>query len=113
MKNYMEYKNYIGSVNYSDEDECFYGKVEGLIKALITFEGKSVDKLKKDFIEAVDFYLENCKKNNEKPEVQCKGSFNVRVGSELHAKAKIKAEKEKISINELVKLALSQYLETA
>jgi len=36
--NILEYKDFIGSVNYSDEDECFYGKIEG-INDLVTFEG--------------------------------------------------------------------------
>ncbi len=28
MKDFMEYKGYIGSCHYSDDDEVFYGKLE-------------------------------------------------------------------------------------
>ena len=49
MVNYMEYKGYIGSINYSDDDKIFYGKVEGLKNSYIYFEGSSVKELRKDF----------------------------------------------------------------
>ena len=113
MNNYMSYKGYIAEVKYSDEDGCFIGCVPGLKHTSISFEGKTVKELKKDFEESIDFYLENCKKYKETPEVQCKGSLNVRIGPELHVKAKIRAESENISINELIKEALTKYLESA
>lgn len=56
MKNHMTYKDYFGSVNFSEEDEVFHGKIE-FIKALITCEGTDVNSLKKAFHEAVDDYL--------------------------------------------------------
>ena len=38
MKNNMlEYKNYYGNVEYSAEDECFFGKIIN-ISDLVTFE---------------------------------------------------------------------------
>ena len=49
-------------------------------------------------------------KNNDVPEQQCKGSLNVRLGTELHTKAKMKSIEEKISINELIKNAVANYL---
>ena len=111
MENVMKYKGYWAEVKYSDEDECFWGKIEGLKNTSITFEGKTVKELKKDFKETIDFYLDNCKANNEEPEKQCKGSLNVRLGTELHIKAKMKAIEENISINELIKNAVISYLE--
>ena len=112
MDNIMRYKGYWAEIRYSDEDGCFWGRVEGLKNTSITFEGQTVKELKKDFKETIDFYLENCKKSNEEPEKQCKGSLNVRLGTELHTKAKIKAIEEHISINELIKNALIAYLRT-
>ena len=112
MDNVMRYKGYWAEIKYSEEDECFCGKIEGLKNTLILFEGNTVKELKKDFKEAIDFYLDNCKTNNEKPEIQCKGSLNVRLGTELHTKAKMKSIEEHISINELIKKAVSAYLKT-
>lgn len=110
MDNIMTYKGYWAEIKYSDEDECFCGKIEGLKDSLILFEGQTVKELRKDFEEAIDSYLDNCKKNNEVPEQQCKGSLNVRLGTELHTKAKMKSIEEHISINELIKNAVASYL---
>lgn len=112
MSNIMKYKGYWAEVKYNDEDECFWGKIEGLKNTLILFEGDTVKKLKKDFKDSIDIYLKNCKANNEIPEQQCKGSLNVRLGVELHNKAKIKSIEENISINELIKNAIVAYLKT-
>ena len=53
----MEYKGYIGSVEFSETDEVFFGKVLG-IRALISYEGTSAKELIEDFHGAVDAYLE-------------------------------------------------------
>ncbi|MBE6265006.1 MAG: antitoxin HicB [Prevotella ruminicola] len=52
----MTYKGYIGSVAYSEKDQVFFGKVEG-INGLVNFEGESVKELTEAFHEAVDDYL--------------------------------------------------------
>ncbi len=112
MGNIMKYKGYWAEVNYSDEDECFCGKIEGLKDSLILFEGETVKELKRDFKEAIDDYLQTCKEINKKPEKQCKGSLNVRLGVDLHNQAKIKSIERNISINELIKEAVTLYLKT-
>jgi len=53
----MEYRGYIGSVEFSEEDDCFHGKVLG-IRGLISYEGESVQELKKDFHEAIDEHID-------------------------------------------------------
>lgn len=49
--NTMTYKGYIGSVNYSDKAQVFFGKIEG-INGLVNFEGESVKELTTAFHEA-------------------------------------------------------------
>ena len=44
MKNTMEYKGYVGSVEFSEEDGVFFGKVMG-IRALISYEGTNAKEL--------------------------------------------------------------------
>ena len=112
MKNIMKYKGYWAEVRYSDEDECFYGIIEGLEHDSISFEGETVKDLKKDFKDAIDDYLQFCKETNTEPERQCKGSLNVRLGVELHNQAKMKSIEKNISINELIKDAVKLYLST-
>jgi len=48
MNNTMEYKGYIGSVEYSEPDQILFGKVQG-IQSLIFYEGTSVSELVKEF----------------------------------------------------------------
>lgn len=60
MKNTMEYKGYIGSVEFSEEDCILYGKVMG-IHSLISYEGETAKELLEDFHGAVDDYLILCK----------------------------------------------------
>lgn len=112
MNSIMKYKGYWAEIKYSDEDECFCGHIEGLKNTSISFEGETVKELKKDFKDVIDFYLNNCKLANEIPEKQCKGSLNVRLGVELHNKAKMKSIEQNISINELIKNAVIAYLKT-
>ena len=57
MESAMEYKGYIGSVEFSEEDGIFFGKVTG-IRSLISYEGTDVKSLVEDFHGAVDDYLQ-------------------------------------------------------
>ena len=59
MDNFMEYKGYVGSVEFSEEDALYYGKVQG-IRSLISYEGSTAKELVADFHGAVDDYLESC-----------------------------------------------------
>ena len=107
MKDVLTYKNFIGSVHFSAEDKVFHGKIEG-ISDLITFEGQAVPELIKAFHEAVNDYLELCKEAGKEPERPFKGSFNVRIPSDLHRKAAKKATIMGISLNQLVQKALEE-----
>ncbi len=109
MKDMMEYKGYLGSVHYSDEDRCFYGKIEH-IKGLVSYEGHDVNSIRKAFEEGVDDYLETCIAKNKVPDKPFKGSFNVRTGPDLHRQAYIYAQKKKTSLNNVIITALETYL---
>ena len=99
----------MGSVHYSAEDEVFHGRLVG-IRDLVTYEATDVVGLKKGFREAVEDYLETCRAMNKPPDVPYKGTFNVRVGRELHKKAAVFAAKRNKKLNAVVSEALEQYL---
>jgi predicted HicB family RNase H-like nuclease len=107
MKNVMEYKGYTGSVEYSDEDSVLFGKVQ-FIRALISYEGKDVESLRQDFHAAVEDYLLMCIKKNITPEQPFKGSFNVRVGRDLHRQIALEAARRGVSLNSLIVAALEK-----
>lgn len=67
IKNIMEYKGYLGSVEFSEEDEMFFGRVLG-IRSLISYEGDNAKDLISDFHAAVDEYLKLCEDEGKKPE---------------------------------------------
>ncbi len=66
MSNLIHYRDYIGSVEFSEEDKVFHGKVLG-IKDLISFEGENVSGLTEDFHSAVDEYIGFCERNGKQP----------------------------------------------
>jgi predicted HicB family RNase H-like nuclease len=106
-RNSLHYRGYVGSIEFSEEDAVFHGKVVG-IKSLVSFEGDSVNTITEDFHDAVDEYLEYCEEKGIEPERPFKGSFNVRVGSELHRQAALEASERGVSLNALVEDALRQ-----
>jgi predicted HicB family RNase H-like nuclease len=105
MNDILEYKGYYASLHFSSEDEVFYGKLLG-IDDLVNFEGASVKELKKAFHEAVNDYLETCKELGKEPNKTYKGTFNVRITTDLHKEAANFATINNISLNDFVKTAI-------
>lgn len=109
--NNLKHKGYIGSIEYDEDSNILYGKVLGLNRILISYEGKTIDELKEDFINGVEHYISVCEEKGEKPQKSYTGVFNVRVPSEIHGLAVEKAKKEGVTLNAFVKSALEQRLQ--
>jgi predicted HicB family RNase H-like nuclease len=107
--NTITYKDYIGSVSFSAEDEVFYGKIEH-IRDLITFESEHAHGLKTAFEEAVDDYLAFCKEKGVGPDKPFKGSFNVRVRPSVHRRVYQKAMEQGMSLNKFIETTLEKAL---
>lgn len=107
MAEILSYKEYNGSVEVSIEDGVMHGEVL-FVRDLITYEGVTVSELEKAFQEAVDNYLAHCKEVGKEPDKPCSGTFNVRLGSELHKEASLYAKRKDLSLNELMKKAVEQ-----
>lgn len=110
MSNTMDYKGYVGSVEFSEEDCIFFGKVIG-IRPLLSYEGSTAADLVADFHGAVDDYLAMCEAEGREPEKAFKGSFNVRISPELHKKLVVRANAEQMSLNSYVEQALANSVE--
>jgi len=67
MNDVLDYKGYYATVHYSASDDVFFGKILG-INDLISFDGASVNELKKSFKGAVEDYLETCMELGKEPE---------------------------------------------
>ena len=109
MNNTIIYKGYIGSVEFSETDRVFHGKVQG-IRSLVSYEGSNADELINDFHEAVDDYLDMCQMHGITPEVAFKGCFSVRLRDDLHKRAAIYAINHGQSLNRFVEDAVADRL---
>ncbi len=107
--NILKYKNYVGSVKISLDDGIVHGKIE-FINDLITYQADGPAGLELSFQEAVDDYLETCEMLGREPQKSMSGSFNVRVGEDLHKRVAIKALDKGIGLNDFVKTALEASL---
>ncbi|MBR5336657.1 MAG: type II toxin-antitoxin system HicB family antitoxin [Lachnospiraceae bacterium] len=82
----MNYKGYIGKVEYDDVNHVFSGTVINT-RTVITFQGTNVEEIEEEFRASVDDYLEWCKEDGVDPEKPYSGRFNVRFTPELHQRA--------------------------
>ena len=110
MSSVLEYKNYVGTAEFSAEDEVFHGRLEG-IRDLVTYQATEVEGLKKAFRAAVEDYFATCRKLHKEPDVPFKGTFNVRLRPELHRRAAVYSTAHNLKLNNVVSAALEKYLE--
>ena len=109
MNDVLKYKDFLASVHFNAKDEVFHGKIEGIDDS-ITFEGHTVEDLKRAFEEAAEDYQEICKEIDKDPHKSYKGSFNIRIKPELHKKAAFKSLELGISLNQFVEKAISKFI---
>ena len=107
----LKYKDFIGSVEYSEPDKILFGKVLG-IRGLISYEGENVEELEKDFKDGINHYLSVCEEGGIKPQKSYTGAFNVRIPSDIHALAVMRAKEEGLNLNAFVKSAIEQKLQS-
>jgi len=107
---YLEYKGYKGTVEYSKEDDCLVGKVIGMHKDLILYEGSTLPELKRDFVGAIDSYIEGCMAEGKEPRKPFSGKILVRMSSDLHERITIAASYSHMTINEFINNALTSEL---
>ena len=101
----MEYKGYLGSVEYDAEAKIFHGDMINT-KDVITFQGTTVKEIESAFKESIDDYISWCKEEGVEPEKPYSGRFNVRLTPQLHQKIAILAKQKRISLNSFVEKAI-------
>ena len=108
MNNVMEYKGYHAKIEFSADDNAFFGKIMGIDDSVI-FEGDTVRQLTKMFHQAVDDYIEECISEGKEPQKEYKGSFNVRLNPARHKRAALVAIYQSKTLNQLVCDAVDEY----
>lgn len=109
MNKLFKYKGFFGSIDFSVEELSMCGKIE-CINDLVTYEANDLASLKAEFEAAVDDYLETCAAIGKEPDKTMSGTFNVRIGEDLHKQAFLKAKSQGMNLNEFVKDAVHEKL---
>lgn len=102
----LKYKGYQGSIEYSKEDNCMYGKVLG-IDDCITYEGVDKNALKGDFEGAIDMYLESCKARGVQPCKPYSGTVSFHLSPDDHSAIAAKAARAGMTLSGYIRHALS------
>ena len=105
----MEYKGYIGKVEFDPDAKMLHGEVIG-IRDVVTFQGLSVKEIEKAFHESVDDYLAFCTERGETPNKPFSGQFLLRLDPDLHRWASMVAQAKGTSLNAVVVESLSKAL---
>jgi len=107
MNNLMKYKGFFGTCEVSFEDGILHGKIE-CINDLVTYEATTPVELERAFNESVDDYIETCEMLGKTPDKTMSGTFNIRVGADLHKKLYLKSKENNASLNDLIKTLLAE-----
>lgn len=102
----MKYKDYEATVKYDDESEIFYGEVSNT-RDVITFQGSSVEELKRAFEDSIEDYLAFCRTRGEEPDAPLSGKFAVQISPELHQQLYKKAKSKGKSLNSFIEESLA------
>jgi len=94
----MEYKGYLGRVEFDDDARIFNGEVVNT-RDVVTFQGSSVDELLQAFRDSLDDYLAFCQERGEPPDRPHSGQFVTRVSPELHRRINLAATLSGKSLN--------------
>jgi predicted HicB family RNase H-like nuclease len=105
----MNYKGYIGVVEFDEDAGIFHGEVINT-RDVITFQGTSVEELRQAYIDSIEDYLEFCKVRGEEPEKPFKGNLGLRMSPRVHREAFVRAKQMGISLNEWINQAIEKHL---
>ncbi len=107
---YLSYKGYTGDIEINLSEKYLFGKVLGLDKGLISYEGKTLEELEQDFRNGIDDYLSYCEENNITPKKPFNGLFSIRINPELHRLMAVAAFQKGITVNRFIKEAVEHEL---
>lgn len=107
MTNVMTYRGYSARIDYDDEDGILVGRVAG-IRDGVGFHADTVEDLRRAFQEAVEDYLETCRRIGKEPQKAYSGQMMFRVSPDVHRKAAQAAELAGKSLNRWAEEALDR-----
>ena len=106
----ISHNGYSARVEFDGEDRMFVGRIAG-INDIVGFHGESVAELVSAFQEAVDDYVDTCRKAGKAPEKPYSGRVMFRVEPATHARAALAAQLRGISLNQWAEEAMHRQAE--
>jgi predicted HicB family RNase H-like nuclease len=97
----MRYKHYEAAIKFDDETEQFHGEVINT-RDVVTFQGRSVAELRREFKNSVEDYIECCSERGDEPDKPFSGNFILRISPDLHQRLFTNAKLEGKSLNSLI-----------
>jgi len=102
----FQYKGYTALIIYSQEDQCYTGKVIG-IRHKIVFNGSTLEETHSNFIEMIDDYPTACADHGLEP-IPPPDEIMIPIPTELYAKAAYQAEHKAMSIHTFMQNVIKQ-----
>ena len=108
----LEHEGYIAQIDINEEDNSFHGSVIN-ITDVVTFEGKSLAELKREFAKSLRVYFQVCKEHGEEPDKPFSGKFVLRIDPVVHRAIYHAADRAGMSINKWAERALHRAAQSA
>jgi predicted HicB family RNase H-like nuclease len=103
----MSHDGYVATIELDEEAGIMHGRVVNA-RAVLTFEGASVDDLKQAFADTIVDYKDWCRERGVEPGRPYSGALSLRLPPDLHRRVAEAAAREGESINAFVTDALEQ-----
>ena len=103
----LEYKGYVGEVVYDDEAGGLHARViNSGSYPIANAEAPDAEGIRREFRISIDEYLASCKELGIEAVRPFSGDLRLRLGSELHRRAKVAAMEAGVSLNAWIKQAV-------
>ena len=93
----IEYKGYIGVVDFDPEIDLFHGTVINT-QDVITFYGASVTELREEMQKSLEVYFEVCKEQGKVPDKPFSGTLTIQTSPELYGRIALNAARRQLEI---------------
>lgn len=107
----IEYKGYIGMVEFDPEIDLFHGTVINT-NDVITFYGSSVAELREQMIKSIEEYFQFCREQNRQPEEPFSGRLMIQTTPTLHRLIALEAARHRVNLNTYIQEILKKAVAT-
>ena len=94
----IEYKGYIGVIDFDPEIDLFHGTVINT-QDVITFYGASVTELREEMQKSLEVYFEVCKEQGKVPDKPFSGTLTSQTSPELYGRIALNAARRQLKID--------------